>query len=96
MTLTVAPIDDLIDEVAFECQVFPERIRSNHRTPAAVRARWMVAFIAHRDLDLSPNDIAAHLGVPARSVRRHIAEAEREARSDVFFSAQLYSLRRSR
>lgn len=97
MTLTAtSPIDELIDEVALECQVLTSTIRSNHRTPSAVKARRLIAFAAVHYLGLEPIDVASRLEIPDQSVRRHVREAAKEARRDVFFSAQLYSLRRTR
>ncbi len=97
MTLTAtSPLESLVDDVALECQVFPDRIRSGHRCAAAVKGRRLVAFIARRDLGLRSVEIAAAIGVHSGSVDRHIRDAEKEARSDVFFSALLYSLRRTR
>lgn len=97
MTLTVSsPLEVLVDEVALECQVLPATICSDRRIPAAVRARRLIAFAAVRYLGMEADDVARQLDIPAQSVRRHIREAAQEARSDVFFSAQLYSLRSSR
>lgn len=89
-----ATLGELVEEVAFECQVLPSTVRSSKRIPAAVKARRIVCFVASRDLEFPAETIALELGAPVQSVRRLIREAVSHARRDVIFGALLFSLRR--
>ncbi|MDF1596928.1 MAG: hypothetical protein P1T08_12690 [Acidimicrobiia bacterium] len=74
------------------CGTSAGSVSDGTRTPAALRARRLVAFITRHHLEVPRTVVAAYLNVSGRHLRRLQTEAEQTVREDADTAALVWQL----